>query len=857
MKLHRFLFCGWFAGIAMALGLAVSARAVVHTLDDEASPIRATFDSATGRLTATVKATGTVWQQGTAGGGDAFSGGSLQSVTATKVVWQDVTIGAASPVTVTVELLSPFTTGELRVTLGNASTAIPAGLAYPYAFFTPTGAGYAICPINSGYVVPTSDLAMPGKFSPLASRRMEFCGGTDAANNEAWSGVIATSDDMNLTMATSTVGGASFAGTGVKWQGSNSNPARTPNLLSYDRVVRFRFHATGGYVAVAKQFRAFAESRGWVKTLAEKAAENPAVLDVIGAPVIYLWGDGHDTAFLDQLQSAGISRALLQLSVNHGDQFNTFPNQQFANASGWFNAVRAHSYHGGFYDIYQSARTAGAGGYSGFSYLWPADALNGNWAYVNSSGQPVQSAGAYDICATEQELFARTIRLPAQLGRFDMDATLFDTLCARPPSECYDTTHGHFETRTDDIASRAGILAAAYANPTKRLLSGTEQARSWAVPNLIWAEGVQHLGTIDSQGVIGTSVLGAFNGNAYPDITTDVKTLTAAQLASLLSDGYQVPLWDLVYHDCVLSTLHWERAQNKFVYGWDHADLAAMIRGQTALLSLVYQAAQGSVGDSLPAIVTDADGNRWSTRWLDSGDSTNFVRNRVLQTYNTVCAWHREVGLLEMTTHRWLTADRSVQLAEFSPDGGASGQGIVVNFGNFDGDRRVTGSTWTGSPRAGVTVAVPVNGQQTYTWGDSRASAPAFNPAAGSYSGNQTVSIISATPGTTIRYTTDGSAPSQTNGIAYSNPVTIGMTATLKAIAYRSGLKDSAVSQATYTLGSTPAPPPPAPTPSPTLPPPTSKGGGGGGAPSASFSIVVGLLVLLRHCVRPGPAIRP
>ena len=40
--------------------------------------------------------------------------------------------------------------------------------------------------------------------------------------------------------------------------------------------------------------------------------------------------------------------------------------------------------------------------------------------------------------------------------------------------------------------------------------------------------------------------------------------------------------------------------------------------------------------------------------------------------------------------------------------------------------------------------------------------APVFNPAAGTYTSAQSVTITSATSGATIRYTTDGSTPSQT-----------------------------------------------------------------------------------------------
>jgi hypothetical protein len=80
---------------------------------------------------------------------------------------------------------------------------------------------------------------------------------------------------------------------------------------------------------------------------------------------------------------------------------------------------------------------------------------------------------------------------------------------------------------------------------------------------------------------------------------------------------------------------------------------------------------------------------------------------------------------------------------------------------------------------------------------------PTFNPAAGTYTGTQTVTIASATtPGTTIKYTTDGTVPSPTHGTLYTGPITINATTTLNAIAYfTTGVtNNSNVATASYTI---------------------------------------------------------
>ena len=79
-------------------------------------------------------------------------------------------------------------------------------------------------------------------------------------------------------------------------------------------------------------------------------------------------------------------------------------------------------------------------------------------------------------------------------------------------------------------------------------------------------------------------------------------------------------------------------------------------------------------------------------------------------------------------------------------------------------------------------------------------AAPAFNPAAGTYNAAQTVTISSTTSDATIRYTTDGSTPTETSGTVYSTPLNITRNTTLQAIAYMNGMADSPLASAVYTI---------------------------------------------------------
>jgi len=80
-------------------------------------------------------------------------------------------------------------------------------------------------------------------------------------------------------------------------------------------------------------------------------------------------------------------------------------------------------------------------------------------------------------------------------------------------------------------------------------------------------------------------------------------------------------------------------------------------------------------------------------------------------------------------------------------------------------------------------------------------AAPTFNPAAGpagTYTSATSVTLSTTTAGASIRYTTDGSAPSSTIGTPYTGPVSVGVSQTINAIAYRSGWSDSTVAVAGF-----------------------------------------------------------
>ena len=95
-------------------------------------------------------------------------------------------------------------------------------------------------------------------------------------------------------------------------------------------------------------------------------------------------------------------------------------------------------------------------------------------------------------------------------------------------------------------------------------------------------------------------------------------------------------------------------------------------------------------------------------------------------------------------------------------------------------------------PAANVTV------NATFTEMASVAT-PTFTPAEGTYTTTQYVTIACATEGATIYYTLDGTDPT-VGSTVYADSITISATTTVKALAVKAGLNNSAIASATYTI---------------------------------------------------------
>ncbi|RKP57243.1 carbohydrate-binding protein [Cohnella endophytica] len=129
----------------------------------------------------------------------------------------------------------------------------------------------------------------------------------------------------------------------------------------------------------------------------------------------------------------------------------------------------------------------------------------------------------------------------------------------------------------------------------------------------------------------------------------------------------------------------------------------------------------------------------------------------------------------------------------------------VPNTGGYQTWQTVTANVNLAAGNQTLRVYAVTNGWN-FNWMNIASSAPAqqaaaptFTPAAGTYASAQNLTLTSATSGATIKYTTDGSTPTAASP-TYTGAINVSITTTVKAIATKSGMTDSAASSATYTI---------------------------------------------------------
>jgi uncharacterized repeat protein (TIGR03806 family) len=224
--------------------------------------------------------------------------------------------------------------------------------------------------------------------------------------------------------------------------------------------------------------------------------------------------------------------------------------------------------------------------------------------------------------------------------------------------------------------------------------------------------------------------------------------------------------------------------------------------------ALWYIARAGMGGGSDADNTSTSNGSLWRVRYTGGGGPAKlgFVQQPTSAGAGVAISPAVRIAVQDAGGNTVGSATNTITIAiAANPGGGAlagtlsaAAVGGVATFANLSINNAGNGYTLSAasSGLAGATsVAFNVMAQ---------AATPSITPNGGSFSGPVWVQLASATPGATIRYTTDGSAPGAASP-AYSAPFQRTATTTVRAIAQKSGLTDSGTATATITISGTTA----------------------------------------------------
>ncbi len=561
--------------------------------------------TADGALRVTDRRTGQVWRQ-RAGRQQLVLAKAGVSGKTINLTWLHVTSGRTLRAGFALDAASP----EVLMTLEGGGE-LPGSIPYPYPFVSDAGT-YLVVPMNEGISYPVSDRAInPMRLIAYGGHGicMAFWGVTDGEAGQM--AIVETPDDASIRIDRI----AGKLAVRPLWESQKGR-------FGYSRKLRYVFFDKGGHVAMCKRYRAYARHKGLLKTLRRKCAENENVDLLVGAVNVWCW-EQNAIPIVKEMQAAGIERILWS---NRGAPtrvaaMNKMPGVLTSR-----------------YDIYQDLmdpeivktrlrRAHGDWTQGGF----PEDIMldrrgkpRSGWKVKGKDGVMYPCAVLCDRQAVD---YARK-RVGEELKTHPYRSRFIDTTTASSWRECYHSDHPM--TRSESRHWKMELLR--YMSEEAGLVTGSETGHDASVPFLHYFEGMMSLGPYRVPDA------GRATQKIWDEVPERVEKFQVGH-------RYRLPLWELVYHDCVVAQWYWGDYNNKLPELWDKRDLFNALYGTPPMFMFTPR------------------------YWREN-------RERFVQSYRATCPIARATGYSEMTDHRFLTPNRDVQQTRF-----ANGVTVTVNFG--------------------------------------------------------------------------------------------------------------------------------------------------------------------------------
>jgi hypothetical protein len=476
-----------------------------------------------------------------------------------------------------------------------------------------------IADYSDGHLYPLDLNPFPRSWLSVSRLDMPWVGVCDLQKGYGYAIIVETSDDAYIQMRKVKIAEREVSLPRVGWTPCKKN-------LTYARRLIYHFSPVGSYVALAKRYRSYAQNQGLVVPFAEKLKKNPNINRLFGAADV--WGDA-SLKFAQEAKAAGVDKMII-----HG---RSSPEEM--------KAINELGYLTSEYDNYTDVLPLESGKEVDSQHdripenvVLKADGQRMTaWLTFDKKQQFMKRCPAFWV-PSAKVVVPKVLAGRPYLGRF------IDVTTAEDLYECYDPNHPL--TRGDK--RNCGVELLSYVR-LLGLVTGGEHGLWWAVPHLDYIEGMMsggwsypwpagHLIRPKSKDEHFTSPWGSKYGSWEEYVKWGI------------GHEYRVPLWELVFHDCIVSTWYWGDASDFLLTA------ALEVTAKKDAFNILY--------GTIPLMWANREGS-WHTH-----------REIFLRTYRNTCKLHEVIAGTEMLSHEFVTADRAVQRTRFS-----DGTEVIVNFG--------------------------------------------------------------------------------------------------------------------------------------------------------------------------------
>ncbi|HLN72978.1 MAG TPA: glycoside hydrolase [Prolixibacteraceae bacterium] len=509
-------------------------------------------------------------------------------------------------------------------------------LAFPSAFVTPNPQHYILETDGEGLLLPADDLKYP-----LGNGITYSCGGGLAM---AWMGVVDNNFQSGYMAILETPFDAclrTFRDNGLV----TFSPVWLPSMgqFSYDRKVTYHFFDKGGYVAQCKKYREYAWKKNHVITLKENQQKTPAMEKMIGAVHIYVWDNAREVSFARELKSSGIDKAFILWDANHVP----YPEIDYD------SRLKELGYATGGYELFTDLKLKD-------TISYPVD-LHGPYRFARTTypglfnelvtrkrdGKTNFNQFGHTACPSVMQPHIKA-RVERELKEYPHESYFLDVYQANGLFECYSEKHPlSRQGYAEEVIKNQKMIASDYHQ-----YLGGEWGADYCGSNAVYVHGMMTLqrtwwgSGIEKKGTI--YYTGDWSSNPRPTQMIGTRVANDTYLKYSINEYTRVPLYELVYHDAIVTSWRWEDGNHHTPELWWKKDLFNILYGTAPLWNL--------------------DRNRWEE-----------YKYTFVESYKNICPWLQQIGYDEMISHRFVTTDHTVQETVFS-----SGKRVVVNFGMSD-----------------------------------------------------------------------------------------------------------------------------------------------------------------------------